>query len=155
MYENIDHFAVVTGKGTSPISQLNAVDNAMIEAGIGNLNLIKVSSLLPKGIEKVEDFDMDFGSLVPSVLSIAAGEEKTLMAGISFGFNEEGSGYVTEHRKKDYEIETDAFIDESEKKLFGMAEKREKEIDDFDTHYIKLEGNDRYGCALAGLVYLP
>ena len=52
------HFAPVTkaagtagnAEGSTP---LNAFDNALLAAGIGNINLIKVSSILPPGVELV------------------------------------------------------------------------------------------------------
>jgi arginine decarboxylase len=51
-------FAPVTkAAGTAGIAEgstpLNAFDNALLAAGIGNVNLIKVSSILPPGIELV------------------------------------------------------------------------------------------------------
>jgi len=39
-------FFMVAGKGDSEYA-LNAFDLALLDAGIGNLNLIKVSSILP------------------------------------------------------------------------------------------------------------
>ena len=39
--------AITSGKAEGP-SKLNAFDNALLDAGIGDVNLIKVSSILPK-----------------------------------------------------------------------------------------------------------
>lgn len=45
---------LVAGKaeGSTP---LNAFDNALLDAGIGDVNLIKVSSIVPPGVEVVMD----------------------------------------------------------------------------------------------------
>lgn len=51
------------GEGSTP---LNAFDHALLAAGIGNLNLIRVSSVLPPGSEAVDDLVIPPGSLVPT-----------------------------------------------------------------------------------------
>src|ERR1700730_6319338 len=68
------HFAPVTkaagtagsAEGSTP---LNAFDNALLAAGIGNINLIKVSSILPPGVELVSLPRIKPGALVPTVYS--------------------------------------------------------------------------------------
>ena len=47
------------------ITPLNAFDAALIAAGIGNTNLIKVSSIIAPGSTKIEPVPIPFGSLVP------------------------------------------------------------------------------------------
>ncbi len=43
-------FSLVAGSAEGT-SELNAFDNALLNAGIGNLNLIKVTSILPPQVE--------------------------------------------------------------------------------------------------------
>ena len=45
--------SITSGKAEGP-TILNAFDNALLDAGIGDVNLIKVSSILPTGAEIVE-----------------------------------------------------------------------------------------------------
>lgn len=42
------YYFVVSGSALSPVSHLNAFDGALKEAGIHNLNLVEVSSILPR-----------------------------------------------------------------------------------------------------------
>src|SRR5262249_18902663 len=52
-------------------TELNAFDNALLAGGIGNLNLIKVSSVVPQGAEFLQAPPVIApGSLVPCVYSI-------------------------------------------------------------------------------------
>ena len=44
--------AITSGRAEGP-TKLNAFDNALLDAEIGDVNLIKVSSILPSGTELV------------------------------------------------------------------------------------------------------
>lgn len=81
-------------------SSLNAFDNALLDAGIGDLNLIKVSSIAPPGIEVVNPYRIAPGTLVPVVytsrISHQAGE--SIACSIAVGLaKDEGSGLVMEY----------------------------------------------------------
>jgi arginine decarboxylase len=52
-----------TGEGET---RLTAFDAALLDAGIGNLNLIKVSSILPPKIQFHEKLEIPPGSLAPT-----------------------------------------------------------------------------------------
>lgn len=56
-------------------TRLNAFDNALLMAGIGNLNLLRVSSILPPGAEETEPFYMPPGSLCPTAYGTITSEE--------------------------------------------------------------------------------
>ncbi|HSV42692.1 MAG TPA: pyruvoyl-dependent arginine decarboxylase, partial [Methanomassiliicoccales archaeon] len=46
-------FFVTSGSAVSKVSDLNAFDQALMKAKIGELNLVSVSSVLPVGAKKV------------------------------------------------------------------------------------------------------
>ncbi len=46
-------------------SELNAFDMALFKAGVGNMNLLKISSILPPHCEYVEKMKFEEGALVP------------------------------------------------------------------------------------------
>ena len=52
-----------TAEGGTP---LNAFDNALLAAGIGNVNLIKVSSIVPPDVDIVDLPKIKPGALVPT-----------------------------------------------------------------------------------------
>ncbi len=85
-----------TGEGITP---LNAFDQALLNAGIGNLNLIKVSSILPAGVELSPLPEIEAGTLVPTVysslVSNVAGE--TISACVGAGFSADSFGLLYEY----------------------------------------------------------
>jgi arginine decarboxylase len=84
--------------GAEGPTPLNAFDNALLAAGIGNLNLIRVSSILPPGCVHEEDFPIPAGSLTPTaygyLTSSTPGEE--IAAAIGVGFSEDDYGVIME-----------------------------------------------------------
>lgn len=67
-------FTVMAGSAEGP-TRLNAFDNALLESGIGNLNLLRVSSILPPGAQETEPFDVAPGSLLPTAYGTITSEE--------------------------------------------------------------------------------
>ena len=60
--------AIVSGKDEGP-TRLNAFDNALADAGIGDVNLIKVSSMLGKNTQVKDLPKLKPGAMVNCVLS--------------------------------------------------------------------------------------
>lgn len=58
------YFFMVTGasEGYTP---LNAFDGALLDAGIGNTNLIKMTSIIPPGVTLIEPVPVPAGSFLP------------------------------------------------------------------------------------------
>ncbi|MCF7934887.1 MAG: arginine decarboxylase, pyruvoyl-dependent [Synergistales bacterium] len=92
-------YTLVIGKGEAE-TELTAFDAALLDARIGNMNLLRVSSVLPPGCLFVSQFDMPLGSLLPvaygSLQSTTPGE--TIAAGIGVGVPEDSgdSGMIME-----------------------------------------------------------
>jgi len=81
-------------------SSLNAFDNALLNAGIGDLNLLKVSSIAPVGVEVVGQYTIEPGMIVPVVytsrISHQAGE--LISCAIAFGqADDDGPGLIMEY----------------------------------------------------------
>lgn len=67
--------AIVSGKAEGP-TKLNSFDNALLNAGIGDVNLIKVSSMLEKDTEITKLPKLKPGSMINCVLSCLSSEKK-------------------------------------------------------------------------------
>ena len=67
--------AITSGKSEGP-SKLNAFDNSLLDAGIGDVNLIKVSSIIPANSEFVELPHLKKGDMINCVLSHANSNNK-------------------------------------------------------------------------------
>lgn len=81
-------FTLMAGAAEGP-TRLNAFDNALLRAGIGNLNLVRVSSILPPGAEEVAVLDVAPGSLLPTaygtITSEVAGERIAAAVAVAIG----------------------------------------------------------------------
>lgn len=136
---------------------MNAVDEAMLNASVGEFNLVKVSSILPKNIDWSEEISEEHGDFLPAVISRATGTNEELASGIAWGFEKRGSGgFVMEHSVKGEDIDKERFLDELKEKLRGMAEARGTSLESINMRYCTMEvGKDEYGCTMSVLVYLP
>ncbi|MFO7990855.1 MAG: pyruvoyl-dependent arginine decarboxylase [Thermoplasmata archaeon] len=155
MFENPTRFTVTKGIGLSEISFMNAFDNAMIDAGIGDINLVKVSSVLPPDIEKIDTIPHDIGEFLPGVIAVSTGSGKELSAGIAYTFRKDGKGgYVAEHTANQDEIDDEKFVKDLiyKTKEMGLARKVKLEEPHLTKTKVKVKKN-KYGCALTVLVY--
>lgn len=79
-------------------SRLNAFDNALLAGRIGNVNLIRVSSILPPGASYQPDLVLPPGALVPtaygSIISETPGE--LISAAVGVGISVDSFGVIME-----------------------------------------------------------
>ena len=120
--------AIVSGKDEGP-TKLNAFDNALTEAGIGDVNLIKVSSMLA-GNDEIETLPkLKAGAIVNCVLSTVTsdnpGDEITAVIAAAIG---EELGCVVE--TTGINENPDDLIKEAHEMVEYMMEKRGVEIKD-------------------------
>lgn len=91
-------FTMVAGSAEGP-TELNAFDNALLNAGIGNLNLLRVSSVLPPAAEFVDKLDIPAGALTPTAYGsiVSANPGECIAAAVSIGFSENDFGIIMEY----------------------------------------------------------
>jgi arginine decarboxylase len=135
-------------------SSLNAFDNALLAAGIGNINLIKVSSIVPPEVSIVDLPKIRPGALIPTayaaMTSEAPGETVAAAVGYALPDDPAKNGVIMEFHgvatQAEAERAIDAMLDESfrvrgevirEKKIFAIE------------HRVT-----RIGCALAAVTLL-
>lgn len=92
------HMAKGNSEGHTP---LTAFDNALLDAGVHNVNLMRVSSIIPKDCRFGDLPDLPVGTLVPTVYahitSSTAGE--TISACIGGGIGSEGGVLMEYHHR--------------------------------------------------------
>lgn len=118
--------AIVSGKDEGP-TKLNAFDNALSDAGIGDVNLIKVSSMLAGNAEINELPKLKAGTMVNCVLSTITSDTPgdVITAVVAAAIGDE-LGCVVETtgiNKKENEL-----IDEAKQMVEYMMERRGVEI---------------------------
>ena len=120
--------AIVCGKDEGP-TKLNAFDNALSDAGIGDVNLIKVSSMLSANTVIRELPKLKAGSMVNCVLSEITsdvrGDEISAVIAVAIG-DELGCVVETTGINKDI----NDLKDEAEFMVRYMMEKRDVKIKD-------------------------
>ncbi len=91
-------FYVTSGKAVSKVSELNAFDRALCDAGIAEYNLVPVSSVLPAKAQRIKSLELPRGAILHCVLAQMNGDEgETISAGIAYAFRKDGEGgYVAE-----------------------------------------------------------
>jgi arginine decarboxylase len=148
-------FFVTSGKGINKTSELNAFDLALLQAGIGDCNLVSVSSVLPIGIRQVDRVPIPRGAITHAVLArYSGGEGEVISAGIAYGFRTDGQGgYVAE-----------AHLHGTQKSLKEFLRWRMQEIAHFrgvELRRIQYRTEelsipmDHYGVCVASCVFLP
>src|SRR2546422_173341 len=86
-------FFVTSGKAVSKVSDLNAFDEALQNAGVAEQNIGSVSSALPVGIRPVRRRDLPMGAITHCVLAQQrGGEGETISAGIAYGVRDDDFG---------------------------------------------------------------
>ncbi len=89
---------LVCGAGSAD-TDLNAFDKALIAAGVGNLNLLRVSSVLPPGVRVVDELAVPPGALTPVAYGSIASDQAGLLiaAAIAVGFTRSSFGMIMEY----------------------------------------------------------
>ena len=143
--------AIVSGKDEGP-TKLNAFDNALSNAGIGDVNLIKVSSMLSGNAEICELPKLKPGAMVNCVLSSITSDnpddEIAVVVAVAIG-DELGCVVETSGINKNL----NDLLEEAENMVKYMMEKRKVEIKDLIVEYSTTHVKNIASC-IASVVYL-
>lgn len=112
-------FKIVAGSSEGR-TILNSFDNALLQAGIGNVNLLRVSSILPPSSEYDPELSLPPGSLVPTAYGYVISEKKgeKIAACVGVGFSEDTFGVIMEYAAKGTKEEAEEKIREMLKNAF-------------------------------------
>jgi len=135
-------------------SSLNAFDNALLAAGIGNINLIRVSSIVPPDVAMVELPKIRPGALVPTAYAAIISETpgQTLAAAVGYALPDDPAknGVIMEFHGVATQTEAECAIDAMLEEAFRVRGEviREKKI------FAAEHRVERIGCALAAVTLL-
>jgi arginine decarboxylase len=89
----------VTAAAAEGATKLNAFDNALLAAGIGNVNLVRLSSILPPGCVYDPCLQLPVGALVPTAYGVIVGdtEGELIAAAVGVIVAEDGFGVIMEY----------------------------------------------------------
>ena len=144
----------MAASGEGPF-ELVAFDNALRKAGIANVNLVQVSSILPKGCEIVNELpNLEPGTITPVVMSkvcsSTSGQKIAVALGVATSDN--SYGMISEYHGVGVTERTAAKNAEAMVKYMMEKHKLEptKVISISAGHTVK-----NNGAALAAVVFLP
>lgn len=153
MTKRVTMAAATTGhaEGGTP---LNAFDNALLAAGIGNINLIKVSSILPPDVPVIDLPKIKPGALVPTAYAAMTSDVpgETIAAAVGYAVPDDPSrnGVIMEFHGR-------ATRDEAERRIRAMLDEafRVRGEPVRDVRVFAVEHTvERTGCALAAITLL-
>jgi arginine decarboxylase len=146
--------AAVTAGSAEGGTALNAFDNALLAAGIGNVNLMKVSSIVPPEVDIVPLPEIKPGALVPTayaaITSDVAGE--TIAAAVGYALPEDRSraGVIMEYHDRSDRRTAEAAVRAMLAEAFAVRGEQIREL-----RVVAAEHRvARLGCALAAVALL-
>jgi len=141
-------YKVVAGSSEGK-SSLTAFDGALLKAGIGNINLIRVSSILPPGAVYKPDLEIPPGSLVPTAYGSIVCKEpgKIIAAAVGVGISENNFGVIMEYSGYSTKQEAEETIRKMVEEAFQM-----RGMKLVDVKIAAVEHTvEKIGCALAAV----
>ncbi|WP_461867172.1 pyruvoyl-dependent arginine decarboxylase [Thermococcus sp.] len=137
-------------------TKLNAFDNALLKLGIGNVNLVKLSSVIPAHIEWMgEVHNVPVGMLLPTVYAHIESDEpgSTISAALGVGISEGNEGGLI------YEYSGYCTKEEAEEMVCRMVEEgfraRGWKLKEFKVASAEATVKDKPVAALAVVVMFP
>ncbi len=114
-------YVSLTAGHAEGMDELVAFDNALADAGIADLNLIKVSSIVPQGARLVPLREFPIGSLVPTVYARIDSDVpgQTIAAAVALGLSPDGRGVIMEYSAVGTRAEIEAVALERVKAAFA------------------------------------
>jgi arginine decarboxylase len=103
LYITEKEFFLVAGTGSSNVSDLNAFDFALIDAGVGDANVIRLSSILPPNFTQIEPRKPKPGAMLPMAYAKVMTEDVykiSLMGaivGVGIPKDQDKPGLIMEH----------------------------------------------------------
>jgi len=131
--------------------ELTAFDQALLKAGVGNVNLIRVSSILPPDAQFIDNLELPPGSLLPIAYgSISSSEPGAVIsAAVAVGIGPERNGYgvIMEFAGYCIQGEAEREVKEMVTEAFQYRGRELKEIYAIGAEHRVL----RCGCVFAGV----
>ena len=134
---------------------LNAFDGALIDAGIGDLNLVKVSSVIPPGCAEIEPQELLRGALVPVAYSFITsdipGEIISAAVAVALPEEEKKAGLIMEYSARGHREEAEEIVRTMAVEGMNIRDRGVRALKSCSVEY-KVQ---TIGAAVAAVVLLP
>ena len=143
-----------SGKGEAPHA-LAAFDRALLDAGIGDVNLVKLSSILPPDCKRITPFQLPFGALVPvayaSITCECPGAVIAASVAIAFPDDPQYPGIIMEFSGRVTAIEAETCVREMAEASMNFRGRKLSRIETMVSEHVV----QNCGCVFAGIVLIP
>ncbi len=153
LWKKVTKVAATAGhaEGTTP---LNAFDNALLAAGIGNINLVKISSIVPPDVDIVDLPRIKPGALIPTAYAWMTGSVpgELISAAVGYALPEDRTrpGVIMEYHAKGTRAEAERMTRQMLEEAFRVRGQTIREAKVFAAEH-RVE---RIGCAVAAVTLL-
>ena len=142
----------MTSGASEGFTVLNAFDGALMAAGIGNTNLVKMSSICPPRAREVSSITIPHGALVPVAYASITCEQpgQVIAAGVAIAFpeDEDHAGLIMEYSAEDTKAAVESKVRKMAEEGMKMRNKKIREIKSATVEHIVKER----GAAFASVV---
>lgn len=122
----------MTSGSSEGFTLLNSFDGALMAAGIGNTNLVKMSSICPPHARQVDSVTLPHGALVPVAYASITSDKpgQTIAAGVAIAFpeDEDHAGLIMEYSAQDTKTAVEAKVRRMAEEGMKMRGKAIREI---------------------------
>jgi len=142
-------FTLVAGSAEGD-TKLTAFDKALLVAGVGNLNLLRVSSILPPGAEYSQRLDIPPGSLTPIAYGTISSETpgRLISAAIGVGIISGSFGVIMEFTGMCTKAEAETRVEKMVREALAIRNALPERIMIKATEHTV----EKVGCSFAGAV---
>jgi arginine decarboxylase len=153
IWKKVTRMAATSGAAEGGTA-LNAFDNALLAAGIGNVNLVKVSSIVPPDVDIVELPRIKPGALVPTAYAAITSDTpgETIAAAVGYALPEDRTkaGVIMEYHDRAHRQTAEDTVRAMLCEALAVRNERAREVRVFAVeHRVR-----RIGCALAAVALL-
>ncbi len=153
MRKNVTMAAATAGHAEGG-STLNAFDNALLAAGIGNINLIRVSSIVPPDVEIVDLPKIKPGALIPTAYAAVTSElpGQVIAAAVGYALPDDPAkpGVIMEYHDVADRQTAERTIRRMLDEAFRVRAETIREMRIFAAEHTV----ERFGCAVAAVALL-
>jgi arginine decarboxylase len=144
--------SIVAGSGEG-LTELTAFDRALMDAGIANLNFLRVTSILPAGVTVIPVPRFAPGTLTPAVyarrVSHTPGER--IAAAVGLGFSRDSYGVIMEFQHSGTADNAEAIVRRMVEEAMAARDLAVDEIRVASREHVV----QRIGCVIAAVVFWP
>jgi arginine decarboxylase len=145
------HYFIVSGHSEG-YSSLNAFDQSLLEAGVGDTNLVRMSSILPPSCKRIEPVKLPYGALVPvayaDMTSSVPGQTIAAAVAVGIPLDPELPGLIMEHHGVGTLADIEAQVREMAVQGMAYRNREVRDVVSIGAEHIV----DAHGAAFAGIV---